>query len=142
MDSVENNQQFAERRQRLVELRERLLHLHKALIDSERVGYELVFGSVGSAVDLLQLLTRDPWFAWLRPVSELIVRMDETLDGPEPITAELLDGFLKTARTLFTPAENGDDFATHYSEALQRDPNVILAHGDMVKSFPPPKRPS
>ena len=100
------------------------------------------FGTIASPADFLQLLTRDPWFAWLRPVSELIVLMDETLDGDEPITLEVVETFLKNGRTLFTPVESGNDFATHYSEALQRDPNVILAHGEMVKSFRTVKRPA
>ena len=129
-----------ELRQRLNQLRQRLLKLHKALIDSERIGYERVFGSVPSAADLLQLLIRDPWFAWLRPVSELIVLIDQALDEEEPITVQTVESFHRNARALFTPSEQGQDFATHYGEALQRDPDVVLAHGDLVKSFTPSNR--
>ena len=68
-------------RQRLTELREAILCLHKALLESDRVGYEQTFGKIGSPYQFLQLLTTDPWFAWLRPVSQLIIAMDEMLDS-------------------------------------------------------------
>ena len=68
-------------RQRLTELRHALLKLHKTLVDSERVSYEKTIGKIQSPNHFLQLLTGDPWFAWLRPLSQLIVAMDE---APEP----------------------------------------------------------
>ena len=33
---------------------------------------------------LLQLVINDPWFAWLHSVSELVVRIDETVDNGSP----------------------------------------------------------
>lgn len=127
-------------RRRLVELRDALLKLHKTLIDSDRIGYERTFGSIATSGDFLQLVIRDPWFAWLRPVSELIVQMDEALDGEEPITAQASDGFAKTTRALLAPGETGEGFARHYFEALQRDPDVVLAHGVVAKLLALPKR--
>ena len=63
-----------------------LLNLHKALLDDARAAYELDRGSVGSSANLLQLVISDPWFAWLHSVSELIVRIDETLAADSPAT--------------------------------------------------------
>src|SRR5260221_11254903 len=74
-------------RQRLTELRETLLRLHKALLDSERVGYEQTFGKIQSPYQFWKLLTDDPWFAWRRPHSQLIAAMDEALAGKEPLTS-------------------------------------------------------
>src|SRR4051812_20535657 len=54
---------------RLNETRDALLNLHKALVDSERVRYEKVVGEIKSPSHFLQLLTDDPWFAWLHPLS-------------------------------------------------------------------------
>ena len=47
-------------RQRLTELRHALLKLHKALVDSEKVGYEKTMGQIPSPNHFLQLLTNDP----------------------------------------------------------------------------------
>ena len=120
---------------RLQEVRQRLLTLHKALVDSERVTYESTVGAIRSPNHFLQLLTRDPWFAWLQPLSQLIVSMDEALGDKEPLTATLVEALLKQTRLLLVPAENTEDFAHHYFDALQRDPDVVLAHGELMKTI-------
>ena len=73
-------------KQRLGELREGLFALHKALIASERVGYEEAFGAIGAPANFLRLLLNDPWFAWLHSLSELVVRIDETIEPESPAT--------------------------------------------------------
>jgi hypothetical protein len=62
-------------RRGLKDLRHGLLRLHKALLDSEQVTYERINGRVASSGQLLQLVMTDPWFAWLRPLSHLVVRI-------------------------------------------------------------------
>lgn len=120
-------------RNQLTKLRESLLGLHKALIDSERVGYEQTFGSIGTPNDFLRLLLNDPWFAWLRPLSGFITALDEALDGKEPITSQRATDMVKEARVMLTPNEEGEGFGKHYFIAMQRDPDVLLAHGAVAK---------
>lgn len=112
---------------RLGELRRALLALHKTLLDAERVMYEAMHGRVTGG-ELLQLVISDAHFAWLRGVSELIVRIDELLAGVEPATAEEADALLKGARELLRPDEEGDEFGRRYFAALQREPDAVLAH--------------
>jgi len=126
-------------RQRLTELRHALLKLHKTLVDSERVGYEKTIGQIKSPNHFLQLLTTDPWFAWLRPLSQLIVAMDEALDAEEPLTAAKVDALAQQAKLLLVAAETSEGFPGHYHEALQRDPDVVLAHAEVVKLRKPGK---
>jgi hypothetical protein len=121
--------------QRLNELRSGLLRLHKTLLDSERSVYERDVQKITSPGQLLTLVMHDPWFAWLHELSELIVTIDEALDGKEPATAEDAVRFIPLAKALLLPAENGNGFAKHYFEALQRDPDVVLAHGAVMKLF-------
>ena len=130
--------------ERLAQLREALLRLHKALVDSERIGYEQNIGTIPSPNHFLQLLTNDPWFAWLHPVSELIVALDEALDAKSktPLTAELADGLVKQTAALLVASENGQGFARHYFDALQRDPDVVMAHAEAAKWFRPPRSPA
>jgi hypothetical protein len=120
-------------RQRLTDLRVALLKLHKALVDSERVGYEKTMGKIQSASHFLQLLTNDPWFAWLHPLSQLIVAMDEALDAEEPLTADKVDALAHQSKLLLVATENNDGFPGHYFEAMQRDPDVVLMHAEVVK---------
>lgn len=122
-------------RKRLEKVRLALLALHKALVDSERISYEQTMGAIHSPNHFLQLLTRDPWFAWLQPISHLIVSMDEALDGKESSSAAAIEALLKETKILLVPSESGEGFSRHYFEALQRDPNVILAHAEVTKLF-------
>ena len=122
-------------KERLEEVRQALLTLHKALVDSERVTYEKTVGAIRSPNQFLQLLTTDPWFAWLQPLSQLIVSMDEALDGKEPLTDAVVDAAVKEANLLLAPTETGEGFGHHYFDALQRDPDVVIAHAAVMKLF-------
>src|SRR6185503_3516081 len=91
--------------QRLQQLRHVLLALHKALVDSERVSYEKTIGTIPSPNQFLHLLTHDPWFAWLHPLSQLIVTMDEALDEKEPLTIADVDALMNQTRLLLVASE-------------------------------------
>ena len=67
-------------RQRLTDLRNGLLKLHKVLLDSERDAYDHNISRITSSGQLLDLVLNDPFFAWLRELSQFIVLIDETLD--------------------------------------------------------------
>ncbi len=118
-------------RVRLRELRARLLSLHKVLLDDARAAYEMDRGRIGSNASLLQLVINDPWFAWLHPLSELVVRIDETIEPDSPAIAADGAALLEQVERLVTPAEHGETFARRYFEALQRQPSVVLAHADV-----------
>ncbi len=126
-------------RKRLEKVRLALLTLHKALVDSERATYEKTMGTIPSPNHFLKLLTQDPWFAWLKPISQLIVSMDEALDMKESPDDAAVEVLLKETRILLVPSESGEGFSRHYFDALQRDPNVILAHAEVTKFFKPRK---
>lgn len=121
-------------RERLQSLSKSLLSLHKTLLESERVGYEESFGKIATPAAFFQLVTGDPWFAWLRALSEFIVMIDERLgEKDRPVTSPEANDYLGRARVLLTPQENGAGFGLHYHNAMQRDPDVILAHAGMMK---------
>ena len=105
-------------RPRLTELREAMLLLHKALLESEKVSYEATFGKIASPYHFLKLLTEDPWFAWLSPVTKLIAAMDERLDAKEPLTVDAVDALVARARTLLVASEGGDGFARYNARRM------------------------
>ena len=120
-------------RQRLMDLRHGLLRLHKTLLDSERVSYERANGRIQSRGEFFQLVIGNPWFAWLHRLSELVVQIDEMLDAEETATAIDAIKLMDRARMLLKPSEEGDGFAKRYFDALQRDPDVVLAHAAVKK---------
>jgi hypothetical protein len=119
--------------QRLTELRNGLLGLHKTLLDSERAIYERDIERINSRGELLRLVLYDPWFGWLHELSELVVWIDEALDADEPPNGIEAERLIGQARDLLAPKEAGKGFAKRYLEALQRDPDVVLAHAQMRK---------
>src|SRR5512133_2768205 len=66
-------------RERLLETRRALLDLHKLLLQRERADYGQEHGPVTNA-GLLNLALHDESFAWLRPILQLVVRIDEMLE--------------------------------------------------------------
>jgi hypothetical protein len=122
-------------RPRLTALRNGLLRWHKSMLDSERAAYERDVARITSTGQYLQLVLEDPWFAWLREISQFIVIVDETLDLKEPAAA-MADAtrLIGQARELLVPSGDSD-FARRYAEAMQRDPAAVLAHGDMMLVF-------
>jgi uncharacterized protein with von Willebrand factor type A (vWA) domain len=125
-------------RERLTGLRNHLLRLHKILLDSERAAYERDVQRITSTGQYLQLVLNDPWFGWLHELSQFIVIIDEKLDDKEqPATAEDADRLTARARDLIAPNESASTNGFHrkYFDAMQRDPDVVLAHRDMVRAF-------
>ena len=120
-------------RKRLLDMRGSLLSLHKALILAEQVTYERINGRVASTNQLLHLVLNDPWFTWLHPLSQLVIRIDELLDDESELLLVEVEHFLMEARSLIRPSEEGDGFERSYYEALQREPDVIFAHVEVKK---------
>jgi hypothetical protein len=122
-------------RQRLITLRNGLLHLHKALMESERAAYERDVEHIKTTGQYLNLVLNDPWFSWLRELSQFVVLVDETLEQKEAAGDEEAVRLIALARALVVPAEDGDRFGRSYWQAMQRDPGAVLAHRDMIKVF-------
>lgn len=128
----------AEERDGLAGLRNSLLSLHKLLLDMARVDYVRAHGPVGSPGEFLKIVMTDPWFAWLAPLTGLIVRIDEGLAADDLMTADDVRAMREAARALLLPAENGIGFPKHYDDAMQHDPAVVVAHGHVMKHLGKP----
>ena len=115
----------------LSDLRHALLRLHKTLLEWERGGYERIHGRQSSN-DLLGALLNDPQFAWLRPMSQLIVRIDEILEGKTPPMRNDVDAIVSQVRTLTSPNEAGNTYERRYDMALQAHPDAVFAHRDLL----------
>lgn len=118
-------------RQHLVEVRRGLLRLHKLLIDTERRVLERERGPMSNG-QFLQALITDPAFAWLRPFTGLITQVDEALADKEGLPEGAARDYLERARTLVEP-EAGSSADLRYEHLRQRNPEVLLAHVELVQ---------
>src|SRR5687767_7075120 len=114
-------------RQFLFDLRKALLHLHKTLLDWERSAYERVHGRA-SPSELLKVIVEDPQFAWLRPISELIVRIDESVETEDPDATPDVEAIVARAKVVVAPAEMETPHGERYLAALQEHPDAVFAH--------------
>ena len=121
-------------RQKLTELRTTLLTLHKTLLDMERRDYEREHGHVSTG-ELFRLVLDHQQFGWLHNISEFVVRLDETLAGEAPVTAEETRSAMGMARKIFVPSESGDAFQKRYFDAIQKDPAVVMEHAELARLF-------
>lgn len=115
----------------LREVRPVLLRLHKALLDSERLVYEQVYGPIQSKGEFFQLVVEHEWFSWLRSISQFIVQIDEMLSSKDAVPSEDAEVLLDKARSLFRPSNQGTDLEQRYYHAIQRDPNIALMHAEL-----------
>lgn len=118
--------------QYLRDLRNKLLYLHRMLLDRERIAYEQVSGRVTNG-ELLQLLLEHEQFSWLHRISSLVVQIDETLSADEPLSPEDFQALISDTRSLLVPSEVGSGFARKYYNALQGEPDVVLAHAEVAQ---------
>ena len=123
----------------LKNLRLALLRLHKTLLDWERAAYERVHGRQSSNA-LLEALLKDPQFAWLRPISQLVVRIDEMLEDEVPPGENDVEVVFAHVRDLTRADETGNAYEQRYFAALQGNPDAVFAHRDVVALLKKPDR--
>ena len=121
----------------LLEIAAALRELHRSLLGVVREEYEREVGPVGGPGHLLGLATEHPFFAWLHPMSELIVDLDTLLDQ------ELLpQGTVAAVRLEVDRVSQASDlpFWGKYAPLLQTAPEVVMSHARLrqaMKSLPP-----
>jgi hypothetical protein len=121
-------------RDRLLGTRRALLDLHKLLLHREGAAYGQDHGPVKGPGRLLELALHDESFAWLRPILQLVVRIDEMLEWNDLWTDEDAEAVLRSTRSLLKASETGTPFEQKYDEALQSDPEVVFAHRAVIKA--------
>jgi hypothetical protein len=115
----------AELRATLREISKQLLPLHRALIDSARADYVAAVAPVSGPGQMLQLLNDDPFFTWLKPLTALIVDIDEMVRTD--FERADVDAIVTRVEKLFGTAADAA-FAAHYVPLLQREVDVAIAH--------------
>lgn len=115
-----------ELRQTLTTLRDLLLEQHKQLLDQEKLAYEKNHGPIGGPGPFLGLVMGDPFFAWLKNISTLVVEIDEALSRRSAADNAAAEALLNSAREMMRPREAGTDFQRRYYEAIQESPDVVI----------------
>src|SRR5213595_484311 len=116
----------------LLEAAAALREVHRTLVQAVRATYEREIGPAGGPGQMLKLLTEDPYFAWLHPMSELIVDLDSLLTQ-EILPSGTVAGVRQEIDRL-TKA-GGSPFWDKYAPLLQADADVVMAHGRLRRAI-------
>jgi hypothetical protein len=117
-------------RQALRDVSKALLPLHRALIDAAKDDYAFAVAPVKPS-QLLQLLTDDPFFAWLKPLTSLIVDIDEMARTDfEAADVAAVAGRVENLLT----AGADESFSRHYIPMLQRNVEIAIGHAALRKA--------
>ena len=117
------------------ELRHSVLDLHKALMDAQRVRYEREHGRIATSGEFLGLVLEHPSFAWLRTLSALIARIDESIEEPNDKRADKphrpvdeLPDLIAALRSLIAREGNHAIFSAPYWKMVDDEPAVLVEH--------------
>jgi hypothetical protein len=116
----------------LLEVAAALREAHRALVSATRAAYEREVGPAGGPGQMLRLLTEDPFFAWLHPMSELIVDLDSLL-AQELLPPGTVAGVRLEVNRL--AQAGGSPFWEKYAPFLQSEPEVAMAHGRLKQAL-------
>jgi hypothetical protein len=106
------------------ELRPLLLALHKAVLAAERKNVERVHGAMSGA-EYLQLVSDPVRYGWLKPLTALVLAIDEEDADDEELTEQ--------ARALLKPPQQSTPFGRRYLSLMQREPSLVMAHSALAK---------
>lgn len=117
--------QRAELREALRDTSRALIPLHRHLIEAARSDYAFAYQAVERTTQMVELLQNDPFFAWLKPLTAIIVDIDEmTRTDFQPEQAAAIAQRLER---LFAEAK--------YVEMLQREVDVAMAHAAVRRAL-------
>src|SRR5438445_708720 len=109
----------------LLEAAAALREVHRTLVQATRASYEQKNGPAGGPGEMLRLLTEHPHFAWLHPMSELIVDLDSLL--AQEILPSGTVAAVRQEIDRLTQA-GGSPFWDKYAPLLQTDADGVMPH--------------
>jgi hypothetical protein len=118
-------------RPQLREMSRALRDVHRGLIDFSRERYELANGVVRSRGELLELLLSDEAFTWLRPLSRLIVQIDELAARDVPPTEAETENIRDRVEALTARSNDQNALGSRYVALLASEPRVAMNHGEL-----------
>jgi hypothetical protein len=109
---------------------EAALALHRSLIDATKIEYELRHGPIPNPYALFALVSQDPFFQWLQPMTRLLVELEELRDRVPPPTAEETAAALRRLRAL---VDEGSPLHAKLSAARTLHPPAASIHASLLK---------
>lgn len=119
------------------ELSRALRAMHKALIRTEMSSVRTGISPRPGAYAQMQRLLHDPSLEWLKPLSTLIVELDQVLSGAEGLPEARAVEFRGTVEDLFGPNEPERRHGIEHTVGTltAEHPEVAMALGDLRRAL-------
>lgn len=115
-------------------VRARLLSFHKLLIDREKERLEVLQGPITRA-QWLGMLMGDDEHDWLRSISKLVVRIDESLEVNDGISEDKVELFLTELKALFDESDSNELFKENVSSRMNTHPEADIVRKEIVSKL-------
>ena len=112
-----------------------LQDVHRSLIDFSRERYELANDVVRTRAELLGLLLDDDAFTWLRPLSGLIVEIDELTARDVPPSESEAAEIADRVDAFLAASADPNAFGSRYIALLASEPRVAMNHGELREAL-------
>jgi hypothetical protein len=109
-------------------VRRAAIDVHGSLLELTRREYERENGRISDSATLLKLITTEPAFAWLNPLTALIADIDEVLHDHRLEARQRIPLLLRAVEDLLRADESGSYFQRRYLAAIQASPDVAVDH--------------
>lgn len=110
-------------RQNLKNLSILLTRIHKSLLDHQFIGVQATKRTALGPNEKLQMLLNDPEFQWLRPLSQLISKIDGVVFQKEDVTAEQHNQMVSEIHDMFSDTS---EFYLRYLHTALHLPDVQM----------------
>jgi hypothetical protein len=120
---------------KLNDLAQALRSTHSTLLEVVKKDYESKHGAIKGPFAYFQLVTNDPVFQWLRPLSGMMASLDDLLDNKRDLKpADAVQIKLEVER-LFEFSEESHEFAMHFHARAKLELEVKARHSELEQAL-------
>lgn len=116
-----------------------LLRVHKLLLQYQKEIYEAKNEKTLNPYELLHLSMTHEDFDWLKKITNLVVRIDESLDDESLVIKDLYQTVLTEVHSLFDESNMYADFKEKLKMAQSRDPMLVVQVLELKKRMGSPR---
>ncbi len=120
---------------KLNDLAQALRSTHSTLLEIVKKEYESTNGAINGPFAYFQLVTSDPIFQWLRPLSGMMARLDDLLDNKRDLKPLDAENIKLEVEELFAFSEALEHFSSHFHARAKLEAEVKLRHTEVEKAL-------
>jgi hypothetical protein len=120
---------------KLNDLAQAMRSTHSTLLEVVKKEYELNHGTIKGPFAYFQLVTNDPVFQWLRPLSGMMASLDDLLDNKRDLKPLDAKEIKLEVEQLFGFSKLSDSFAAQFHARAKLESDIRTRHAELKKAL-------